>query len=356
MGVNETPAVSIVISTYNRASVIAPALAAILGGQEAGGVPYELIVVDNNSSDDTAEVLASCARRYPRMRWLSEPRQGVSHGRNAGIRAALAPLVAFTDDDVEVAPGWVATIKRLFDEHPGVDCIGGPVLPIWEVEPPGWLDERHWSPTSVTDYGPMAFEITAARPRCLLTSNLAMRKHIFATVGMFSPRFPRGQDHELQLRCWLAGKRALYTPELVVRTRVPAARMTRTYHRRWHEVNGAVCARMWLRERSVPGGGLRSQPVVRRMYLGVPGFLFRELAAAVGAWIAAIARRGPASERFARELAARHLLAYIAERRELGGRIGAWLAGRAGTGSRSCLLIPPGVNDSDQETESVHSS
>jgi glycosyltransferase involved in cell wall biosynthesis len=317
--VNETPAVSIIVSTYNRASVIGPALRAILEDQQAGDLSYEVIVVDNNSSDDTARVLEAFAQRHPGMRWLSEPRQGVSHGRNAGIRAALSPLLAFTDDDIRIARDWVATIKRLMDDHPEVDCIGGPVLPIWQTRPPSWLDVRHWGPTSVTDYGPRPFEISAAHPRCLLTSNLVMRKEVFSKIGMFSPRFPRGQDHELQLRYWLAGGRALYSPHLVVHTEVPAARMTKAYHRRWHQVNGAVCARMWLRERSTPEGGLRPDPLVRRVFLGVPGFLFRELKTEVRGWLAAVGGPDP-GETFARELAVRHLVGYIAERRREASR------------------------------------
>lgn len=310
---HEAAAVSVVISTFNRAALLTSALRAILEGQRAD-VPYELIVVDNNSSDDTAAVLEAFARSHPGMRWLSEPRPGVSHGRNAGIRAASSPIVAFTDDDIRVAPDWVATVKRLFDEHPEADCVGGPVLPIWEAPPPKWLDARHWSPLSVTDYGPSAFEITADHPRCLLTSNLALRKRVFSSIDMFSPRFPRGQDHELQLRYWLAGGRALYSPELVVRTEVPATRMTKAYHRRWHLQNGAACARMWLRERTTPGAALRTDPLVRRTFLGVPTFLFRELGEELRGWVASVRRRDPA-ETFARELAVRHLVGYIRERR-----------------------------------------
>lgn len=310
---NEAPAVSVIISTFNRAALLAPALRAILERQRVD-VPCELIVVDNNSSDDTADVLEAFARSHPGMRWLSEPRPGVSHGRNAGIRAASSPIVAFTDDDIRVAPDWVATIKRLFDDHPEIDCVGGPVLPIWEAPPPGWLDTRHWSPLSVTDYGPREFDITADHPRCLLTSNLALRKRVFSTIDMFSPRFPRGQDHELQLRYWLAGGRALYSPQLVVHTEVPATRMTKAYHRRWHSQNGAACARMWLRERTTPAAALRTDPLVRRTFMNVPAFLFRELGQELRAWATSLGRRDPA-EIFARELAVRHLVGYIRERR-----------------------------------------
>lgn len=353
---SQLPDVSVVISTYNRGPLLAPAVRALLDEQAPGGATYEVIVVDNNSTDGTAEVLSGLeAGSGGRLRCLFEPRQGVSHGRNAGIAAARAPIIAFTDDDIRVAPDWVATLTRLFGQHPDVECVGGPVLPIWEVPPPRWLDARHWSPTAVTDYGPASFEISAARPRCLLTSNLAFRRRVFDRIGGFSPDFPRGQDHELQLRFWLAGGRAIYSPHLVVHTEVPAARMTKRYHRRWHTLNGRVCARMHLKERTAPDGSLRSAEAVGRPVFGVPGFLFRAVTNAAWRWAAGLARGNP-SAAFARELAIRHFVGYILERRAearsgspgsrlpLLRRAMRWVDRRlARRRSRASLLLPDGA-------------
>lgn len=339
------PDISIVVSTYNRAALLEPALRALLDDQVAGDVVYEVIFVDNNSSDSTRDVLESfAAEGDPRFRHLFEARQGVSNGRNAGIRASSAPIIAFTDDDIRVAPNWVATIKRLFDEHPEIDCVGGPVQPIWEVPPPRWLDTRHWSPIAVTDYGPGRFEIDADRPRVLLTSNLAFRRRVFSTIDGFSPEFPRGQDHELQLRYWLAGGRSLYASDLVVWTEVPAARMKKGYHRRWHTLNGRVCARMQLRERSAANGSVRRDPRLAHEVFRVPRFLFRELKNECREWIRALAEGNPA-ETFARELAARHLLAYIAERRRVSR------SGRAGR--HAAPAIPPPEREEAAEADAA---
>ncbi len=311
---HEAADVSVVISTHNRARVLGPALGALLHGQQPGAVRYEVIVVDNNSSDDTPAVVAAFAGQGPvPLRYVFEPRPGVSYGRNAGIRSATAPIVAFTDVDIRTAPDWIATIKRTFDEHPGVDCLGGPVLPIWETSPPVWLDRRHWSPLSVTDYGPNRFTIDAARPRCLLTSNLAMRRHVFSRIEAFSPMFPRAQDHELQLRYWLAGGTALYLPTLIVHTEVPPERMTKAYHRHWHSRHGRMCGRMHLREHLGPDGSLGPEPKTRRTLFGVPLFLYRELQAEIRQGVRAMLR-GDRREAFVRELAARHVINYIRER------------------------------------------
>src|SRR5690349_5231481 len=103
--------VSVCICTYNRCQTLRSALESVLG-QEADGVRFEVIVVDNNSTDDTKQVVESFVRRgHSNLRYSFEGRQGLSHARNAGIAVARSPLVAFTDDDIRVAPDWVSTIK-----------------------------------------------------------------------------------------------------------------------------------------------------------------------------------------------------------------------------------------------------
>jgi GT2 family glycosyltransferase len=305
--------VSIVVSTHNRAHLLRPCLDALLR-QCTDLSSYEIIVVDNNSTDGTPAVLADFVGRGLPIRALREPRQGVSYGRNAGVAVARGRIIAFTDDDIRVAPDWVSRIVRTLQDDTGVDCIGGPVLPLWASLPPRWLDRRHWSPLSVTDYGGDAFDITAEQPRCLLTSNMAFRREVFDRIGTFSPDYPRSQDHELQVRFWTSGGRARYVPELVVHTMVPESRMRTRYHRRWHLQHGRMCARMALRERTRPDGGLRSEAPPQRIILGAPAFLWRELAQASIQWMRAWPSRDRAT-RLDREMKVRHLLGYVAERR-----------------------------------------
>jgi len=117
-GVPDRWDVSVVMSSYNRADVLPGALASLLQ-QQAPGVRYEIVVVDNDSTDSTRAVVESfIARGGQDLRYLFEPRQGVAYGRNTGIRASRAPIIACTDDDVTVAPDWIATVKRTPDEDP----------------------------------------------------------------------------------------------------------------------------------------------------------------------------------------------------------------------------------------------
>ena len=247
--------ISVVVSTYNRSSLLATTLNSLFEQRDFPG-RYEVIVVDNNSSDDTAEVV----RRYagsnnPDLVYVFEPRQGVSHARNTGIANSRAPIVAFVDDDVWVARNWLASIRREFDANPDVVCIGGKVLPQWDAPPPNWLTREHWSPIALQDYGDQPVEIDGTNQLCLLTANIAFRKRIFAEIGRFDPALQRiyeepgsTEDAELLERLWSIGGKCRYSPDIIATTAVPANRMTRAYHRRWHAGHGRFFAMMRSKE------------------------------------------------------------------------------------------------------------
>ena len=117
--------VSIVLSTFNRAPLLGAAIDR-LTRQDPEAPPCEIIIVDNNSTDQTRAVVERrIAQGKLPLQYVFEPRQGLSYARNAGIAAARADVVAFTDDDVRVADNWIATIRKTFDAHPAVDCLGG---------------------------------------------------------------------------------------------------------------------------------------------------------------------------------------------------------------------------------------
>jgi glycosyltransferase involved in cell wall biosynthesis len=283
--------VSVVISTFNRSTLLTHAVRGLVEQEVPSDLRYEIIVVDNNSSDNTREVIEAFEREHgPRVRYVFEPRQGVSFGRNAGISAARAPVVAFTDDDNVVDSTWVATLKDALDRHPDAAAVGGPVLPEWPAKVPRWLERRHWSPLAILDYGETPFYTSAADPRCLLTANLAVRRDVFARIGAFSPDFPRCQDHELMLRLWQDGGRVLYLPKLVVRTHIAPERLTRRYHRAWHRVHGAYSAVMAIQEIINADGTLRHRPADAPKLFGTPGFVYREMAVEACRCVAAVVR------------------------------------------------------------------
>src|SRR5581483_927586 len=106
------PEVSVVLSTYNRAHVLPRALDS-LAQQSFPPECYEVLIVDNNSNDGTRQIGESFCARFSHFRYVFEPKQGLSHARNTGIRVARASLIAFTDDDVRASSDWVSTIADL---------------------------------------------------------------------------------------------------------------------------------------------------------------------------------------------------------------------------------------------------
>jgi glucosyl-dolichyl phosphate glucuronosyltransferase len=311
----DIPDVSVVISTFNRVLSLAETLQSLRQQLIPADVDYEVIVVDNNCSDRTrAFVEDLIARGFSRLRYCFEPRPGVSHGRNTGIAAARAPIIAFTDDDNDVSPTWVATLKALLDAHPDVDVLGGPILPHWPSQPPAWLDRRHWSPVAIVDYGPYEFRSNAAHPVCFLTANMAVRRRVFDVVGGFSPEFPRGQDHEFLLRFWCAGGDALYVPTLVVSANVQPERLTRDYHCQWHRRHGAIAAAMRLQERIGHGGTLLEEPVRGRGILGVPGYVCGELVREIQAYCKEWLKDGNTSRTLDHLHRTTYLAGYLRER------------------------------------------
>src|SRR3954468_18360158 len=117
----DAPVVSVVLPTHGRAGYLGVALGS-LAAQDLQE-PWELLVVDDGSSDGTAELLAE--RGTPTLRF--DPPRGLNAARNAGVRATSGELIAFTDDDVRVPPGWLRALVEGARRHPGADAFGGPI-------------------------------------------------------------------------------------------------------------------------------------------------------------------------------------------------------------------------------------
>ena len=282
------PAVSVVMCTYNRADLLAGAIESVLA--QSGAPAFELLVVDNNSRDRTSEVIAAIAARNPRVRPMFEAQQGLSPARNTAVAGARGAIVAFTDDDVRAGGDWVASIARVFAEHPAIGMAGGKVLPEWPAgAPPAWLTPGHWAPLALVDYGPAPVAVSADRPLCLVGANLAFRREVFDRVGRFEPSLGRVadgigslEDHDFLLRCYGAGCQGLYDPRIVIHADVQPDRLRPGYHRRWHAGHGRFHAMMRSAsmERSDAG-----------TLLGVPAHLYRQAAMDAASWLG-LALRG----------------------------------------------------------------
>jgi hypothetical protein len=295
---------TVLIATYNRAALLDRTLGSLRRLRMAPHRRWELIVVDNNSSDDTRLVVERHSRDFPvPLRYLLETRQGRSSALNAGIAAARGAVIAMTDDDVIVDEGWLeaACTALLEPISPEIAYAGGPVRPLWEAAPPAWLDVRRgdlWGTIAIQDHGgePFVYERQKKVP---LGANMAATRELFARIGAFRADLGRtsgarvlGQEvPELLARARAAGCHGAYVPAMQVEHHVPAARLTRGYFRRWWFGKGVSRARL---EESRPvtelGVDLRHTPHI----LGVPRYMYRNAVQDLAGWVRATVARRPA--------------------------------------------------------------
>ena len=295
---------TILIATYNRARLLDRTLGSLRELQVAPGRTWEVIVVDNNSSDDTGAVVERHARTFPvSLRYLFEKKQGRSSALNAGISAASGRVIATTDDDVLVDVAWLdaALDALLHPADPAIAYAGGPVAPLWESDPPPWLDLTRgdlWGTIAIQDHGDRPF-IYEERQKVPLGANMAATREFFVRVGDFradlgrsSGRRVLGQEvPELLARARAAGLRGQYVPAMRVRHHVPSARLTKQYFRRWWFGKGVSKSTL---EEARPVTELGIDLAATRHVWGVPRYMYGTALRDLAAWVRYSIRRVPA--------------------------------------------------------------
>jgi glycosyltransferase involved in cell wall biosynthesis len=306
---------TVLIATYNRAAFLDRTLDSLRNMTVAAGRSWEVIVVDNNSTDGTPAVVERQARDFPvPLRYRLETQQGRSSALNAGIRDAGGAVIAMTDDDVRVAPGWLDAACEALRSGADAAYAGGPVRPMWEAPPPRWLDRTRgdlWGTIAIQDHGAETF-VYEERRKVPLGANLAARRELFEVAGPFRADLGRtrgrlllGQEvPELLMRARAAGFHGHYLPRMEVHHHIPAARLTRRYFRRWWFGKGVSRAAL---ERVQPvtelGLDLRRTPHV----LGLPRYMYGSALRDVRGLVLN-ALRGRAAEAFRHEM----MLAFFA--------------------------------------------
>jgi len=229
---------SIVVCTYNRAESLRDTLAALKRLDVPRHLRWEIIVVDNNSRDNTRQVVEQAQHEWPLLRYEFESRQGLSHARNHGVSCSSGEVILFTDDDVLPEPDWLTTMLAGLKRH-GADACGGYIAPVWEAPPPAWLTERFYGFLAVRvdrtdDY------IINDSSQAPFGANMAFHRRVFDRVGLFDVRRGRqgnvlagGEDIELFERLLAAGMRAVFLGQSRVHHKVEAYRCTKRYLRRW---------------------------------------------------------------------------------------------------------------------------
>jgi glucosyl-dolichyl phosphate glucuronosyltransferase len=223
--------VTVAIPTYNRAELLRQTLAG-LARQDFPRDDFEVLVIDNNSRDGTAAVVASFAGERPAPRHVLETRQGLDHARNRALAEARGEIIVFGDDDILVESDW---ISRMVAPWAGaaaarIGAVGGEVIPVFPDGLPAWVAEWH---------GPLAFRAEAGPlgpHQSPMGANLAFPRRVFAELGPFHAGLDRtagnyfsGGDSEMVRRVRAAGLEVWFAPAAAVRHQMPAGRTTFRY-------------------------------------------------------------------------------------------------------------------------------
>ena len=290
---------SVIVCTYNRSASLQLTLNALQVQSVKDDIDWEVLVVDNNSTDDTRSVVERFAATFPRVRYSREPRQGLSFARNHGIASARGKILLFTDDDVRPEADWV---QRIVDgmTQSGCDACGGYIAPVWEVQPPSWLTERFYGFLAIRTHQHEDFRITQTSD-APFGANMAFRRTVFdngdafdVTRGRKGSVLASGEDGEMFERLLARGATVMFFADAKVHHRVEGFRVTKRYFRRWR----FQTSRNIAQSRGVAG---------ERRFLGIPRYLFPQFARAVMNAVKARMTQ-PEDEAFHREIIVWHFL------------------------------------------------
>lgn len=313
---------TVLMATYDGAATL-PRVLAAYQQLRSPAQPWQLLVIDNGSTDDTAAIVASHANRLP-LRLLQEPQRGKNRALNTALDVLLptaseGDLFIFTDDDASPAPDWLQQWEMVAREQPDYAVFGGAITPDWAVTPPDRL--LRLVPTGLT-YGLTAADLPegAVFPGLVWGANMAVRATVFlaghrfdASVGPSGSDYAMGSETEFVRRVALAGQRSWHSPGPRV-----------AHHIRVHQLQLEYV--LQKARRFGRGKYRQDRPGIFPELAGVPSWMWRQYLSALGSCAVAWLRRDSDTVLRARwDLA--YLTGYVSE---------AWRGGRPA--ARSVLV------------------
>ncbi len=263
--------ISVVVCTHNRCDDLMRTLDS-LASQDYPKSDYEVIVVDNRSTDRTKDVVDEFIRKYPPMpplekrggfsiasplnnkggirkaddavkvRYIFEEKIGLSHARNRGIAESCGDVIAFIDDDASAEKTWLSELSKVYSEEKDAGCVGGRVLLDWRVVKPGWWQTELDEVFNGINYSNS--RICLSYPRYPYGTNISFRKDVLSKVGMFRTDLGRigrkllaGEETEMCLRIEKSGFKIFYEPMAIVYHEAAPQKLSKSYIRHrsfWH--------------------------------------------------------------------------------------------------------------------------
>ena len=248
---------SIVVATYNRAPYLLRTLESLARQTLSPGL-FEILVVNNNS-DNTPEVVAGFAGSHPQLqvRMVTETSQGISYARNCGIASSVGQYIVFIDDDEEANPEFAKSYFCFFENNPGLDAAGGAVVPVYEAPLPAWYS--YYIEKMITGAFDLGDRMVPFRgKRYPGVGNSGFRRRLFDRFGNFNTALGRsganpmgGEEKDFFMRVRAQGIRYYYVPGAEIYHITPASKLTRAYFERLTRMIGVS-----ERVRTRSGGGV----------------------------------------------------------------------------------------------------
>ena len=227
---------SVIICTYNREKYIRPLLES-LAANDLPKNEYEILLIDNNCTDNTRAVCGEFSKEHPGLtfRYMTEPEQGLSAARNKGIREANGEILVYVDDDALVDSHYLRDYAEHFASHPKTMAAGGPIFPLYETKEPEWMTPYTKALlTAWMDYGKRVREYPKGRYPG--GGNAAYRKEVFEKVGLFNTNLGRkggslmgSEEKDIFDKMHALGMQVLYLPQPVLHHIIPQTKLEEPY-------------------------------------------------------------------------------------------------------------------------------
>lgn len=294
--------ITVAICTRNRAEQLGSVLLSAAAMRVPAGLDWEMLIVDNGSTDHTPAMIDGFADRLP-IRRVAEPVAGLSNARNRAVAEAAGAYICWTDDDVEIDPGWLTAYAEAFDLHPDAAYFGGVIAPRLTGSPPAWLDSaRAYLGPMLAErrLGAEPFLLDPATGKVPFGANYAIRmreqrRHLYdPRLGRAPDQYTLGEETLVMEEIARTGGSGWWVPGATVHHIIPAERQTLQYVREYHYFAGATAA-------FKTDAGLQKSrllPNSTRRVRGAPFYLWRQ---AAGYWLLERWRRprGTSVERIA---------------------------------------------------------
>jgi len=282
---------SVVVCTYNRSHNLPSCIQALAAQEGSERIQWEVLVVDNNSTDDTAATVERLRSKHRiGIRYTFEPQQGLSNARNCGVRQTVATHVIFIDDDIHVCPFWLRSYAEVFAQY-SCYAAGGPIRVVSPKALPAWIRPDMMGFLGQLDYGHAPCELDGIT-RYPFGGNMAFHRRALQHIGDFDPNLGRrgsvespdalfkGEETAYFRAAAEAGFAIWYTPGAEVLHRILPYQLERRFFLKIHYNQGYKAV-------------LQSPPPEGRMFMGTPLYLYNQILRSVRHYLTLTILQGP---------------------------------------------------------------